>query len=61
MGCRIQKNDDIFYLVWDNERGTFCVIPEGLEADSFPVKYNHTSSDYKVHSVEIDLYYFKCL
>jgi len=38
-----------------------CVIPEGFEAESFPLKYNPTSSEYKIHSVEVDLYYFKYL
>jgi len=38
-----------------------CVIPEGLEPQSFSLKYNHKSSEYKIHSVEVDLYYFKYL
>jgi len=36
-----------------------CVIPEEFEAESFPLKYNHTTSECKAHSVEIDLHYFK--
>ena len=37
------------------------VIPEGFQAEFFPLKYNHTKSDFKNYSVEIDLYYFKWL
>jgi len=42
------------------ERET-CVVLEGFESESFPLKYNHTSSEYKIHSIEVDLYYFKYL
>ena len=38
-----------------------CIVPEGFEPEFFPLKYNHTSSKYKIHSVEVDLYYFKYL
>ena len=31
-----------------------CVIPEGFEDESFPLKYNITSSEYKIHSVEVN-------
>ena len=45
--------------VWerDRERET-CVIPEGFEAESFPLKYNPTTSECKIHSIEVDLHYF---
>ena len=36
-----------------------CVIPEGFEVEFFPPKYNPTTSECKVHSVEVDLHYFK--
>jgi len=36
-----------------------CVIPDGFEAKSFPHKYNLTIFEYKIHSVEVDLHYFK--
>jgi len=36
-----------------------CIIPEGFEAESFPLKYNLTTSECKIHYVEVDLYYFK--
>ena len=36
-------------------------IPEGFEPESFPLKYNTPTFEYKIHSVEIDLYYFKYL
>ena len=35
------------------------VITEGFEAESFPLKYNDISSEYKIHSVKVDLHYFK--
>ena len=44
----------------ERERET-CVVPEEFEFESFPLKYNHTSSEYKIHSVEVDLYYFNYL
>jgi len=34
---------------------------EGFEAESFPLKYQHSTFEYKIHSVKIDLYYFKYL
>ena len=34
---------------------------EVFEAESFSLKYNHTSYEYEIHSVEVDLYYFKNL
>jgi len=36
-----------------------CVIPERFEAESFPLKYNTTTSECKIDSVEVDLHYFK--
>ena len=38
-----------------------CVIPEESELKSFLLKYNPPTFEYKVHSVEVDLYYFKYL
>ena len=32
-----------------------------FEAESFPLKYQHPIFEYKIHSVEVDLYYFKYL
>ena len=32
-----------------------------FEAESFPLKYQHTTFEYKIHSIEVDLYYFKYL
>ena len=31
-----------------------CVIPEGFEAEFFSLKYNPTTSECKIHSVEVD-------
>ena len=42
------------------ERET-CVVPKRFEPEYLPLKYNPTSSEYKIHSVEVDLYYFKYL
>ena len=36
-----------------------CVIPKRFEVEYFALKYNPTISEYKIHSVEIDLHYFK--
>ena len=36
-----------------------CIILEGFEAESFLLKYNPTTSECKVHSIEVDLHYFK--
>jgi len=35
------------------------VVPEGFEPESFPLKYEHPTFKYKIHSVEVDLYYLK--
>ena len=35
-----------------------CVL-KGFELESFSLKYNHTPSEYKIHFVEVDLYYFQ--
>jgi len=35
------------------------VVPKGFEAESFPLKYNLTRSECKIHSVEAYLHYFK--
>ena len=32
------------------------VIPKGFEAESFPLKYNPTTSECKIHSFEVDIY-----
>jgi len=40
------------------ERET-CVIPGGFEAVSFPLKYNPTTSQCKIHYFKIDLHYLK--
>ena len=32
-----------------------------FEAKSFPLKFNPPTFEYKIHSVEVDLYYFKYL
>ena len=37
------------------------VVPEGFEPESFPLKYQHPTFKYKIHSVEVDLYYLKQL
>ena len=37
------------------------VILQGFEAESFPIKYNPLTFGYKIHFVEVDLYYFKYL
>ena len=42
------------------ERET-CVIPEVFEDESFPLKDNPTTFEYKIHSGEVDLYYLKYL
>ena len=38
-----------------------CVLPKGFELKSFQLKYNSLTFEYKIHSVEVDLYYFKYL
>ena len=56
------KNIEYIYMYvereWERERET-SVIPEGFETESFPLKYNPTTSGCKIHSVEVDLHYFK--
>ena len=32
-----------------------CVITEGFEAESFPLKYNPMISEYKIHSIIVDI------
>ena len=44
------------YICVCRERET-CVLPKGFELDSFQLKYNPPTFEYKIHS--IDLYYFK--
>ena len=44
----------------ERERYT-CVLLKGFEAESFPLKYQHPTFEYKIHSIEVDLYYFKYL
>jgi len=48
------------YLSLYTERET-CVIPEGFEPESFPLKYNPTTFEYKTYSIEADLYCLKYL
>ena len=36
-----------------------CVVLKRFEPESFPLKYNPTTFEYRIHSVEVDLYYFK--
>ena len=38
-----------------------CVLPKGFEVESFQLKCQHPTFKYKIHSVEVDLYYFKYL
>jgi len=38
-----------------------CILPKGFELGSFSLKFNPTTSEYKIYSVEVDLYYFKYL
>ena len=42
------------------ERET-CVLTKGFEPKSFPLKFNPPTFEYKIHYVEVDLYYFKYL
>ena len=44
----------------ERERET-CVLPKGFKPESFQLKYNPPTFEYKIHSVEVDLYYFKYL
>ena len=37
------------------------VLQKGFEAESFTHKYQHPTFEYKIYSVEVDLYYFKYL
>ena len=37
------------------------VLPKGFEAESFPLKFNPPTIKYKIHTVKVDLYYFKYL
>ena len=34
---------------------------EGFEPELFPLKYNPTTFEYKIHFIEVDLYYLKYL
>ena len=36
-------------------------LSKGFEAESFSLKYQHPIFENKIHSVEVDLYYFKYL
>ena len=38
-----------------------CVLPKGFEHESFQLKYNPLTFEYKIYSVDVDLYYFKYL
>ena len=42
----------------ERERET-CVLSKGFELESFPLKFNPPTFEYKIHSVEVDLYYSK--
>jgi len=44
----------------ERERET-CVLPKGFEPRSFPLKFSPLTFEYMIHSVEVDLYYFKYL
>jgi len=44
----------------ERERDT-CVLPKGFELESFQLKYNPPTFKYNIHSLEVDLYYFKYL
>ena len=48
------------YINKERERET-CVLSKGFEPGFFPLKYQHPTFEYKIHSVEVDLYYFKYL
>ena len=38
-----------------------CALQKVFEPKSFPHKFNHSIFEYKIHSIEVDLYYFKYL
>ena len=38
-----------------------CVLSKGFAPESFLLKYNPPTFEYKIHFVEVDLYYFKYL
>ena len=38
-----------------------CLLSKGFEPESFQLKYNLSTFEYKIHSVEVDVYYFKYL
>ena len=44
----------------ERERET-CVLLKEFKPGSFPLKFNSPTFEYKIHSVEVDVYYFKYL
>jgi len=36
-----------------------CVLPKGFEPESSQLKYNPPIFEYKIQSIEVDIYYFK--
>ena len=49
------------YICMYRERETELCPSKRFEAESFPLKYQHPTFEYKIHSVEVDLYCFKYL
>ena len=50
----------IMHIMAHNEVLTMpCAMSKVFNTESFPFKYDYTTSECKIHSVEVDLHYFK--
>jgi len=59
-GLKSFWKDTSLSIYTERERGRETyVIPEGFEAKFFLLKYSHATSECKIHSIEVDLNYFK--
>ena len=52
-----------YFVKWHVEvlSSETCVLPKGFEPESFQLKYNPPTFEYKIHTVKVDLYYFKSI
>ena len=57
---QVQRDSIKIHVRARTQRET-CVLPKGFEPEFFPLKFNPPTFEYKIHSVEVDLYYFKYL
>ena len=61
MNCNVCNAYGNEHLIWNPIPRETCIVPEGFEADVFSLKYQHLTFEYKIHFVEVDLYYLKHL